>query len=108
MNRVTLAGRLLYAPRIKQTQTGAIMASMLLAVSRNQGGNAVDYIRVTAWDAAAIDLRDLAAKDDYILVDGVVHTRAIERDDGGKEYVQEIIAASIDFPGREPPRKIDA
>lgn len=106
MNRVTLSGRVLYTPRTKQTQTGAIMSSILLAVPRNRGGTAEDYIRVVAWDTAATDLRDLAEKDDYILVDGVVRTRAIENN-GGKEYVQEIIASSIDFPGRKPPKKID-
>lgn len=82
------------------------MASILIAVPRCRGGTAEDYIRVVAWDGAATDLRDLAAKDDYILVDGVVRTRAIEND-GGKEYVQEIIANSIDFPDRKPPRKIE-
>lgn len=106
MNRVTLAGRLLYPPRVRQTQTGTIMASILIAVPRCRGGTAEDYIRITAWDAVAIDLRDLAAKDDYLLIDGVVHTRAIENN-GGKDYVQEIIAITVDFPGRKPPQKVD-
>ncbi len=107
MNRVTLSGRVLYTPRIRQTQTGAIMASILIAVPRCRGGTAEDYIRVLAWDTAATDLRDLASKDDYILVDGVVHTRAIVNEDGGKDYAQEIIASTVDFPARKPPRKVE-
>ena len=106
MNKVTLAGRLLYSPRVKQTQTGAVMASILLSVPRNRGGTAEDYIRVVSWDSVAEDIRDFAAEGDYVLIDGVVHTRAVVKN-GVKDYVQEIVASSVDFPWRELPRKID-
>lgn len=105
MNKVTLSGRILYSPRIKQTQTGAMMASILIAVPRCRGGTAEDYIRVISWDSVAEDIRDFAADGDYVLIDGVVHTRAVVKN-GVKDYVQEIVASSVDFPGRELPRKI--
>ena len=106
MNRVVISGTLLYKPRITITQTGICRASIFLSVPRNHGepeGN--DYITAVAWERQAEDIRDFAADGDYVLIDGVVHTRAVVKN-GVKDYVQEIVASSVDFPGRELPRKI--
>lgn len=105
MNRVTLSGCLRYKPRITYTQTGACRASIFLTVPRCRGDTAEDFIIATAWDDVAEDLRDYANQGDYIEIDGVIRTRTITKE--RKNYVQEIIAKHVGFPGRKPARNVN-
>ena len=50
MNQVSLVGRLVYEPELKQTNNGKNYLSTRIAVSRNDKNRTTDFINIRAWE----------------------------------------------------------
>lgn len=105
MNKVVLLGRLVKDPDVKYTQSGKCVASFTLAVDRpfkgQNGEKETDFINVVTWGKTAELVGNSCIKGHRLLVDGRLQIRSYDAKDGGKRWVTEIIANSVEFVERK-------
>mgnify|MGYP005888911421 FL=1 len=105
MNKVILMGRLTKDPEVKYTQTGKVVTQFTLAVDRPfkdaNGQKEADFIPVVVWGKPAELVGNSCQKGHKLLVDGRLQIRSYEAKDGGKRWVTEIIANSVEFIERK-------
>lgn len=105
MNKVVLLGRLVKDPDVKYTQSGKCVASFTLAVDRpfkgQNGEKETDFINVVTWGKTAELVGNSCIKGHRLLVDGRLQIRSYDAKDGGKRWVTEIIANSVEFIERK-------
>lgn len=96
INNVTLVGRLVRDPELKNTAQGIANVSFTLAVNRNykndQGQREADFINVVIWRKQAELLADYATKGALIGIIGRIQTRNYENQQGQRVYVTEVVA----------------
>ena len=101
MNKVVLLGRLTKDPDVKYTQTGKVVTQFNLAVDRPfkdaDGNKETDFIPVVVWGKIAELVGNSCSKGHRLLVEGRLQIRSYDAKDGGKRWVTEIIANSIEF-----------
>lgn len=101
MNKVTLLGRLVKDPEVRYVQSGKCVTQFTLAVDRQfkdaNGNKETDFIPVVVWNKAAELVGNSCQKGHRLLVDGRLQIRSYDAKDGGKRWVTEIIANSIEF-----------
>lgn len=85
-NHITLIGRLTRDPEVSTTQSGIRCAKFRLAVDRNRRGpdgqKETDFFPVVAWRQQADFVDAYVRKGRMVLVDGQIHLREIEAQDG--------------------------
>ena len=97
LNKVLLMGNLTRPPELRYTPSGAAVADMRLAVSRNyttQSGEKRDetaFLTVIAWGKTAENCSEYLDKGSQILVEGRIQTRDWEGKDGQKRSATEIV-----------------
>lgn len=105
MNKVVLLGRLTKDPDVKYTQTGKVVTQFTLAVDRPfkdaDGNKETDFIPVVVWGKAAELVGNSCQKGHRLLIDGRLQIRSYEAKEGGKRWVTEIIANSVEFIERK-------
>ncbi len=103
MNNVSIVGRLVAKPELKETTGGVKFTSFIVACDRpflNKDGNReADFIPVVVWRGAAEFVCRNFEKSDYISVSGTVRTSLRTREDGGSYRTVEIHADRCDFAG---------
>ncbi len=96
INNVTLVGRLVRDPELKNTAQGVANVSFTLAVNRNykndQGQREADFINVVIWRKQAELLAQYATKGALIGITGRIQTRNYENQQGQRIYVTEVVA----------------
>ena len=96
INNVTLVGRLVRDPELKNTAQGIANVSFTLAVNRNykndQGQREADFINVVIWRKQAELLAQYATKGALIGITGRIQTRNYENQQGQRIYVTEVVA----------------
>lgn len=101
LNRVVLVGRLTKDPELRYTPNGVAVANFTLAVNRpfsNQSGEReADFINCVVWRRPAENLANFMGKGSLVGVDGRVHTRSFDNQEGNRVYVTEIVADSVQF-----------
>ena len=103
MNRVILAGNIVYEPETRTTQSGLSQCTFRIAVSRRfanaQGVRESDFFTVVCWRQTADFVARWFHKGMRVIVEGSVQTRSYDAQDGSKRYVTEIIADNCEFGG---------
>lgn len=96
INNVTLVGRLVRDPELKNTAQGIANVSFTLAVNRNykndQGQREADFINVVIWRKQAELLEQYGTKGALIGITGRIQTRNYENQQGQRVYVTEVVA----------------
>ncbi|WP_027410655.1 single-stranded DNA-binding protein [Anoxybacteroides tepidamans] len=101
INRVILVGRLTKDPELRYTPSSVAVATFTLAVNRpftnEQGEREADFIHCVVWRRAAENVANFLKKGSMAGVDGRLHTRSYEGQDGKRVYVTEVVAESVQF-----------
>ena len=96
INNVTLVGRLVRDPELKNTAQGVANVSFTLAVNRNykndQGQREADFINIVIWRKQAELLAEYATKGTLLGITGRIQTRNYENQQGQRIYVTEVVA----------------
>lgn len=98
MNSVNLIGRLTADPDFRTAKKGKddlSIASFTLAVDRI--GEGADFIRCTAFGAAADFIDQYFTKGLRVGVTGRIQTGSYEDKDGNKRYTTDVIVEHMDF-----------
>lgn len=88
MNNVSLVGRMVYEPELKQTSSGINYLPIRLAVGRNDKDKTTDFFSAKAWGKTAEFISKYFHKGDPIAVTGKLQVDSYEKQDGTK--VQEV------------------
>lgn len=101
LNQIVIVGRLVKAPELKLTDSGKKTTNITLAVPRNfknvNGVYDTDFIDCTLWTGIAENTAEYCQKGDLIGVKGRVQTKIIEKDDGSKRKLTEVVAEKVTF-----------
>lgn len=99
-NRVILVGRLTRNPEIKYTPQGTQLAKFSLAVSRIRSKNdEVDFFNIVAWQRLAEICGQYLKKGKLVLIEGEIHTRKYDTQDGQKKTAFDIVAQNMQMLG---------
>lgn len=101
LNRVVSVGRLTKDPDLRYTPNGVAVANFTIAVNRpfsnKQGEQDADFINCVVWRRAAENLANFMNKGSQVGVDGRLHTRSFENQEGKRIFVTEVVADSVQF-----------
>ncbi|MDD5888926.1 MAG: single-stranded DNA-binding protein [bacterium] len=101
LNQVVLVGRLTRDIRVNKTDKGKKVATVCLAIPRSfknmEGTYDTDFIDCIAFENIAENTAAYCSKGDIIGVKGRVQSRIVEKEEGKKEYVIDIVAEKITF-----------
>lgn len=112
MNIVMLIGRLTRDPELRYIPTsGTPVATFSLAVDRElskekrqeaeeSGKPTADFINIVVWGKQAENCANYLEKGRQVAVAGRLQSRSYEARDGGKRYLTEVVAARVEFLGR--------
>ena len=100
LNQTVLVGRIVRDPEIKETENGAKLSNLTLAVPRSykneEGVYETDFIEVTMWNGIAENTAAYCHKGDIVGVKGRIQVDNYEKD-GEKKSVQKVIAEKLTF-----------
>jgi single-strand DNA-binding protein len=91
-NRVQLAGRLVFDPELRSTQSGKAVCRMRVATNDT---HEAQYHDVVTWEALAESVAESFRQGSTVTVEGRLKTRTWEAQDGSTRRTTEIIAASV-------------
>lgn len=101
MNRVVLVGNICTDITKRTTQSGVSVATFRIAVNRKyanaQGQREADFIDCVAWRQTADFIAQHFIKGNRIGVEGSIHTRTYDAQDGSKRHVVEVVLDSAEF-----------
>lgn len=101
MNIIVLIGRLTADPELRYTQAGKAVASMTLAVDRQNkkadGTRDTDFFPIVVWDKLGELCAQYLSKGKQASVEGRLQLRQYENKDGQKVRVTEVIAHNVQF-----------
>lgn len=106
LNQTVLVGRLVSDPEIKESEGEKKYANITLAVPRSykneDGEYETDFIDVRLWNGVAENTAEYCKKGDLIGAKGRIQTREVEKEDGTKSKITEVIAEKITFLSSKP------
>lgn len=102
MNRIILIGRLTKDPEKRVLEdSGKILARFTIAVEREyknaSGKREVDFIPIIVWGKKAEVAAEYLTKGSLISVCGRLSNRIIEDNQGGRKYISEVVADTLQF-----------
>lgn len=101
LNQIILVGRLTRNIMVHKSESGAKVATISLAIPRSfknsEGNYDTDFIDCVAFDSVAENTSEYCTKGDIVGVKGRVQSKVVEKEDGKKEYLLDIIAEKITF-----------
>lgn len=92
-----MIGRVVADPEIRQTQSGARVASYRLAVDRNSADKEADFIGCLAWNKGAEFAERFLRKGVKIAVEGRIQTGSYTKQDGSKVYTTDVVVDRHEF-----------
>lgn len=105
LNNVSLSGRLVAAPELKQTNSGKAVTSFCVAVDRvydrtNPPEQTADFINCTAWGKTAEFVSKYFDKGSQIIVRGRLATRSwTDTETNKKRSATDVVAEDVYFCG---------
>jgi single-strand DNA-binding protein len=102
LNRVTLICRLVANPELRYSASGTAVASLRVVVNDREEP---EFLDVTAWRELAELAGKYLVKGRLILVEGRLHGRSWQAEDGATRRTVEVTAANIQF--LTPPARHD-
>jgi single-strand DNA-binding protein len=112
LNRVQLIGNLGSEPEMRFTPGGSPVANFTVAVNRffmNQDGKReeeTEWFSITAWNKLAETCNQFLVKGSPVYVEGRLHNRTWEGQDGQKHNRSEVIAGQVIFLNRKDNDKL--
>lgn len=102
MNKVILIGNLVDDPKTSVTANGITKCTFRLATQRRYsnpqtGQREADFHSIVVWRQLAELCAKYLAKGRKCAVEGAIQYRSYDARDGGKRYVTEIVADSVEF-----------
>ena len=103
LNKVMLIGNLGKDPEMRYTANGKAVTTFSIAVSRNiqnpegERREETDWFDVVTWERLAELCSQFLQKGRKAYVEGRLHTRSWEGQDGQKKYRTEVIAQTVLF-----------
>lgn len=101
MNHVTLIGRLVREPEVRETATGTKVARYTLAVDRGrkveEGQQSADFIQCIAFSNGATFAENYLHKGTKIAIEGRIQTGSYDKDDGTRVYTTDVIVNRHEF-----------
>lgn len=107
INNVTIMGRMVATPELRQTTTGKDVTSFTLAVDRNTKEKQADFLNCVAWGYTAEFISKYFQKGSMIAVTGSIQTRNYEDKNGNKRTATEILVNQASFCGGKTESKAD-
>ncbi len=102
LNKVMVIGRLGTEPELRYTGTGTATASFRVAVNRRvrqvegaEPREETDWFTVVCWQRLAEIATEYLKKGARVYVEGRLHSRSWEGQDGQRRYVTEIVASDL-------------
>ncbi len=107
LNHITVMGRLVADPELRNTDSGTPVCSFRIACDRDfknkeSGERETDFINVVAWRSTAEFVSKFFTKGRMVVVDGRLQIRAYTDKEGNKRTTAEIVAGSIYFGDSKP------
>jgi single-strand DNA-binding protein len=105
LNKVMLIGNLGKDPEMRYTANGKAVTTFSLACSRTYNATdgerreETDWFDIVAWDKTAELCSQFLQKGRQAYVEGRLHTRSWEGQDGQKRYRTEVVAQNVLFLG---------
>ena len=105
LNKVMLIGNLGKDPEMRYTANGKAVTTFSLACSRTYNATdgerreETDWFDIVAWDKTAELCSQFLQKGRQAYVEGRLHTRSWEGQDGQKRYRTEVVAQTVLFLG---------
>ena len=100
LNQAVLVGRIVRDPEVRETENGAKISNLTLAVPRSfknaEGAYETDFIDVTLWNNIAQSTSEYCKKGDLVGVKGRIQTDSYEKD-GEKKLLMKVIADRVTF-----------
>lgn len=97
LNKVTLQGRMVSDPELRQTASGVSVTAFRIAVNRDYNREETDWIDIVAWRQTAEFVCKYFQKGNMILLTGAIQTRNYEDKNGNKRTAVEVIADQVYF-----------
>ncbi|MFC1771348.1 single-stranded DNA-binding protein [Candidatus Margulisiibacteriota bacterium] len=109
-NHVTLVGRAIKDPELKQISDNSVKLSFILAVNRSyrkdDGSHETDFVPVTFWGKPAEIGFQLIQKASPVLVWGKIKVRNYEKDNE-KKWITEVVGENFQMLERLPNKAED-
>lgn len=106
LNHITVMGRLVADPELRNTDSGTPVCSFRVACDRDykpkDGERETDFINVVAWRSTAEFVSKFFSKGRAAIVDGRLQIRAYTDKEGNKRTAAEIVAGSVYFGDSKP------
>lgn len=101
LNRIQLIGRLTRDPELRYVSNGHPMAQFTLAVDRDfrnaAGDREADFINCVTWRKLAELVGQYCARGRLVAVEGRLHTRTYEAQDGSRRRMTEVVGDRVWF-----------
>lgn len=101
LNHITLMGRLTADPQLRYTNSGTAVAWFTIAVDRDFGDKATDFIEVVAWRQTGEFASKYFTKGMMVAVDGRLQFRDWTDQNGNKRRNAEVVADHLYFAERK-------
>lgn len=104
VNRVILVGNLGADPELRQTRSGTSVTNMRLATNsrrkvEGEWKDEVEWHSVTVWGKQADSVVKFLKKGRQVYLEGRLHSRKWQDDEGRDRYTTEIVADIVKFIG---------
>jgi single-strand DNA-binding protein len=100
LNQAVLVGRIARDLEVRETENGAKVSNLTLAIPRSyknaDGVYETDFVDVTLWAGVAENTAEYCRKGDIVGVKGRLQTRIIETEDT-KKRIMELVAEKVTF-----------
>ena len=100
MNKIFLVGRVSQAPEQRTTPSGVSVTTFNIAVNRRYNREETDFIRIVTWRALADNCAKYLVKGQQVAVEGELHIRSYDANDGSKRQSAEVVADNVEFLAR--------
>jgi single-strand DNA-binding protein len=102
LNCVQIIGNVGKQPDMRYTPSGSPVASFSVACNRKyeqdgQSREETEWINVVTWNKQAESCNQYLSKGSLVYVEGRLHTRSWDGQDGQKHYRTEVIASQVIF-----------
>jgi len=105
MNHVGMIGRMTKDPMLKYLSEGRMQTSFVLAVQRtykSAKGDEADFVLCTIWGKLAEHTVKYCGKGSLVGIDGHIHSRSYQKEDGNRIFVTEVIVEEVQFLQTKP------
>ncbi|MCG9969014.1 single-stranded DNA-binding protein [Pelotomaculum terephthalicicum JT] len=103
LNRIVLIGRLTKEPDLRYTTSGIAVAKFTLAVDRRVSKDRekeTDFIDIVVWQKLAETCANYLGKGRLVAVEGRLHVRSYEDNQGVRRKAAEVVADNVRFLDR--------